>query len=446
MKGTVYICHHVDTEGPLYESLEDLFWRIKLICDIDLLPTSENLEKLQNGLIDVDKAKQIELKSIIDPHSINFLGDWGQIDSMLDKILKPQFRNKLVGSDGLGWIYNWHIMDHVGFTGLNPRNRDLGYLRVFNFYEEKLRTLGCTQDKLHWHFHPVSFFKDAHIPATSYDNSMHEIHQIITRRVIEKEWFPIVNRAGFHTVRFDSNIFLEQWIPFDPSNQAVSFDNEPKQQKDLINGRFGDWRTSPTDWRIYNPSYRDWRKIGGMNRYIARVLNMKSRHRNINREEIKSAFKMAKAGENVYLGVTNHDWRDMSVEIDDFRSLLADVIIEYPNVNYVFSDSVSAFRKVLFKDDQFDIKRIKLKTWMESNRLFVKVVNGETFGPQPYLAIKTTDEKYFHDNFDFVENASNFFSYTFDEYTLDIKKVSKIGVASNDRFGNQSIEILNLFP
>ena len=52
-KGIVYICHHIDTEGPLWENLEDLFKRLDIIFGIKLKPTYENLELLQNGQINV---------------------------------------------------------------------------------------------------------------------------------------------------------------------------------------------------------------------------------------------------------------------------------------------------------------------------------------------------------------------------------------------------------
>lgn len=45
-KGIVYICHHIDTEGPMWENIEELFDRISNIFNfekygIDLLPTYE---------------------------------------------------------------------------------------------------------------------------------------------------------------------------------------------------------------------------------------------------------------------------------------------------------------------------------------------------------------------------------------------------------------------
>ena len=64
---------------------------------------------------------------------------------------------------------------------------------------------------------------------------------------------PSTYRPGFHTIRPDSNWFLEQWIPFDFSNQSTK--NEGNQP-DLIGGRWGDWRRAPNSWKPYHPSIR----------------------------------------------------------------------------------------------------------------------------------------------------------------------------------------------
>ena len=66
----------------------------------------------------------------------------------------------------------------------------------------------------------MSTYNEAHKCASSYVNSP-ELYQIITRRIIERNWFPVVNRAGFHCERPDSHLFLEQWIPFDLSNLST---------------------------------------------------------------------------------------------------------------------------------------------------------------------------------------------------------------------------------
>jgi hypothetical protein len=438
-KGTIFIVHHIDTEGPLWENISELFTRLKLIFDIDIEPSYENLKKLQNGEIIVDPKIINELNLAIDPHTINFKRNWHEIEAMLYHIMSNEFRDQMKDSFGYGWIYNWHIMDHVGFIE-NPRHRDMGYLNIFDFYSDIIQLTKSYQDTVNWHFHPISFNKKAHIPATSFDNSMYELHQIICRRLIERNWFPIVNRAGFHTERVDANFFLEQWMPFDPSNISVDNDMLPQNQKDLSIGRYGDWRGAPTDWSIYNPCIYDWRKKGNCNRVIARVLNLKSRHRSINYAEIEKAFIKASNGENVYLGIVNHDWRDMSIEIDEFRKLLSDVILKYPDISYKFSRTIEAFRAVIgYSNEECVRSAIDFSVGITNNVLNVSITNGEFFGPQPYLAIKTKDGQYFHDNFDFHEFKKSF-TYVFDNYTIPLNMIDIICIASNDKFGNSTIK------
>ena len=234
---------------------------------------------------------------------------------------------------------------------------------------------------------------------------------------------------------------MEQWIPFDPSNQAVNDSEQPKFQKDLGQGRFGDWRGAPSDWSLYHPDIYDWRKPGQANRVIGRILNMKSRHRNITIEEIEKAFIKAQKGENVYLGITNHDWREMSTEIDEFQNKLLSVTKKYPNTKFKFSETVEAFRNVLgYKKEEIIRNELKIIGLIKNNILNIEIVNGDIFGPQPYLAIKTKTGQYFHDNFDFGKCSKNF-TYTFDDYTVPLINIEKVSVASNDKYG--STEILN---
>lgn len=437
---TVHIVHHVDTEGPLYEDISATFNRIESILDIkiDLEHTKENLERLKTGFISEQSARIARLAE--------FKGSWNAVEEMLGRILLPEFRNKISDSFGSGWVYNWHIMDHAGFIA-NPRKRDLGYLKVFERYEKLLEISNSKQDEMHWHFHPVSLFKEAHSCGTCYENSYDEIHQIITRRLIEKNWFPVVNRPGFHTERPDSNFFLEQYIPFDAANQSLYNTNNKTEisQTDNRYGRFGDWEGAPSDWSLYHPDLYDWRKSGNLNRVISRVLNMNSRFRNIDKDEIIKAFEKAQ-NENihVYLGITNHDFREMSDEINEFRELLIKVAKKYPKVNFKFNGALDAFRKALgYKEKEikenainFDIK------WIESNVLKVEILNGEPFGPQPYLALKTKNKKYLHDNFDFGKFKKEYF-YTFDNHTVYLKDLESLAVASNDKYGNTCIKRIN---
>lgn len=438
--GTVYIVHHVDTEGPLLENIEELFGRLKVIFGLDIQPTIENLEKLQKGQIDMPLSKKQEIALVVEPHTIGFKSNWGMIEEMLNRVMSPVFRNLIRDSFGGGWIYNWHVMDHVGFGSDNPRHRDMGHHNIFDFYTHIIKKTNSKQDRIHWHFHPVPFYKQANVMATSYDNSISVLHQILCRRLIDKNWFPVVNRAGFHAERVDSNLFLEQWIPFDPSNLAVDESFQPKYQKDQINGRFADWRGAPTDWSLYHPSLYDWRIEGNANRFIARILNMKARHRNINIEEIEKAFIRATTGENVYLGLANHDWREMAVEINEFRDMLMTVSKKFPGIKFKFSETTDAFQKVIgYSSHEIENNSLELDISLIEHSLVVDTLKGEIFGPQPYLAIKTKSGDYFHDNFDFILTKHSF-SYVFDEYTIPLENIESIAVASNDKYGNTFIK------
>lgn len=443
-KGIIYICHHIDTEGPMWESIEELFDRLENIFNfkmygIELLPTYENLEKLQKGEIDIPEDMKHELYTVVNPHTVGFKRNWGMIEEMLNRIMRPEFRNQILDSFGGGWIYNWHIMDHVGFGPANPRHRDYGYHNVLDFYRYMIKVTDSKQDAIHWHFHPISFDTVCNHTGYNFENCMPVLHSIITRRLVDRGIFPVVNRPGFHSERIDANFFLEQWIPFDPANQVVDEENQPKYQSDMTNGRCGDWRGAPSDWSMYHPDFYDWRRPGNMNRWIARILNMMARHRCINEYEIEKAFAKAETGENVYLGITNHDWREMSEEINEFRGMLANVAAMHPDVKFKFSETVEAFRKVIgYTSEECEANRVKLVYKWEGNLLHVNVENGEPFGPQPYLAIKDVAGHYYHDNFDFNEFKKSY-CYTFCVDTVEVKNINKIMIAVNDKYGNQEI-------
>jgi len=281
MEKILYIVHCVDTEGPLYESLPATFERIKNTFGIDLKPTKENLMKLKNGEGVAEDIKPLVMEFVSDDR-LNYNRTLGDLEKMLDEILSKNWRQKYTDDFGQGYIFNWFIMDHIGYE-INPRRRLLGYNALFEFYKEKLAEYECEDDEIQFHFHPVSYFYEAHKCSNnlSYTN---EHLQILSRRIIEHQWFPSAFRPGMHSERPDLNWFLEMWIPFDYGNQAVESDALSKKdlQKDLGGGRWGDWRRATTEWEIYHPDFYDYQKKGNMRRYIARSLNLNARLNAIN--------------------------------------------------------------------------------------------------------------------------------------------------------------------
>jgi hypothetical protein len=111
-------------------------------------------------------------------------------------------------------------------------------------------------------------------------------------------------------------------------------------------------------------------------------------------------------------------------------------------VKFRFSRSVDAFRQVLGLPSD---RALDFSTSIEGNVLSLRFTQGEPFGPQPYLAIRTRGGEYFHENFDFGEYKHTYF-FTFDENTVPLDQVEQLVIATNDAFGGQRIITLSPSP
>ena len=127
---TVHVVHCIDTEGPLQETLAATFERLKEIYGIDLAPTQANLAKLRNQELNLGGLENA-VATTFAPKMLAYNDSWEKIRSMWQRIMSTEFRGRFPDSFGNGWIYNWFIMDHVGYQS-NPRNRDLGYDKIWN--------------------------------------------------------------------------------------------------------------------------------------------------------------------------------------------------------------------------------------------------------------------------------------------------------------------------
>lgn len=332
MEKIVYIVHAVDTEGPLYESTEATFERLKSSFNIELEPTFANLQKLRHREIFLNGLED-KIVEFLDPSLQNYNDSWDKIDLMLSKILSNDFRFKFCDSFSGGWVYNWFCLDHVGYD-YNPRRRDMGYHNIHDRYIELLDKYGKYKDDIQWHFHPMSHYKEAHRAGKSYEHS-ETLYQILSRRSLIVIFFLLFLGQDDVTERPDANWFLEQWIPFDCSNFAVENENK-EQYRDQRNGQAGDWRRAPSDGCISHPDFYDYQKEGGCHRSIGRFLNIVSRYGNITSYEIEKAFQRANEGLPTLLGIFNHDFRNMGNEIEYFCDLLYDISRKYNNVSFKF--------------------------------------------------------------------------------------------------------------
>ena len=442
----VYIVHAIDTEGPLYESLSETFLRLEHLFNLKGISyTENNLKKLKNKKINLNGIEE-EVAKVLGGHLINYNKNWNDIDIMLESILDKKYLNDKKDSFGNGWIFNWHCLDHVGYK-INPRRRDMGYHNIFDYYQDKLKQYDISDNTIHWHFHPMSTYNEAHRCATSYVNSP-ELYQILCRKIIERHWFPSVFRAGFQTERPDSNWFLEQWIPFDISNMALEDNAELDNTIDFRNGRSGNWRLAPSDWSVYHPSHDDYQKKGNCRRWIGRALNILNRIASIDEYEMNKAFSRANQGLPTLLGLASHDFRNLKTEVDHVRDLIEDSKSKYPDVKYKFCNSLDGFRNYISHFEKEDFP-VKLDVSFNKNpkndvpNIEINTLQGEVFGPQPFLAIQTISNRFIHDNLDFSVEPGKW-SYAFHADTLPISDVKNIGIACNDKFGNQYLKVIKI--
>jgi hypothetical protein len=65
-----------------------------------------------------------------------------------------------------------------------------------------------------------------------------------------------------------------------------------------------------------------------------------------------------------------------------------------------------------------------------------------SFGPQPWLALKTVDGTYHFDNFD-IDTPFHDWRYVFDEETFPLHALEAIGVAANNAFGATTVAVMD---
>ena len=422
----LYIVHCIDTEGPLYESIPETIKRFNEIYGKKLKPIADNLKKIQNLEINLN-GNEASAAKCFSPQLLQYNENWKEVDQMLDKILSSKFRESLIDDFGGSWVYSWHCLDHLGFKK-NPRKKSIGYGRIYRHYQKKLKETKSIRDEINWHFHPLSIKREPLAAATSYNNNFDLLNYVLARRIIDDDYFPTVNRPGFHSERTDSNVFLESWIPFDYANQFYEYDDN---QPDIANHRFGDWSRAPKTWCGYNPSFHDYQSPGNFNRVIFRCLNIGTRIRCMKASHIDEAFLEAKKEGSAILSFANHDYRDMTNDLIELKNIINQFRSKYPDVKICFAGAEEAAIKHLNYEEK---DKLDIDFFINKNIITAEIKAGEIFGSQPFLDIKDKKNNYYHDNFDVVIPKKKWI-YILDNQTIKKISIKTIAIGSAGKYG-----------
>ncbi len=190
----------------------------------------------------------------------------------------------------------------------------------------------------------------------------------------------------------------------------------------------------------YHPSHEDYQVEGNCKRLIARCLNLNTRYNNFNKKEAEYAFNEANNGKNILLGLTNHDHRDMTYDVETTHNILKHLSKKYPKVKFIYSDAVEAFRKTmrLKKKDYIKFK-VKFDRGNLSKKLYIYIEsNQKIFGSQPYFCFKDKKNRYFHDNLVTLKPGFKW-RYCFFEENVAPLKIKNIAFAANNDFGRTTV-------
>lgn len=426
----LHVVHCVDTEGPLDESLNATFGRLEQIYGLKISPTEENLTSLQNQTFPgIDGATLKSIAQTFAPDLLAFNRNWSDVNDMNQRIFSDDLRSRKLDDFGQPWKISWFCMDHVGLHQ-NPRNKVLGFGQIHSYYQAHISNHTSFGDELQFHFHPKSISNNDLAAATNYTSNLPEFMESLARRLLDFTWFPTCYRPGFHSIRPDSNLLLEQWFPFDYSNQ---FHEELDSQPDLASGRFGDWRRSPSTWRGYNPSLTDHQVPGNLRRTTFRCLNLGTRTRLLGKNHVEQALSEASRHGQAILAFTDHDFRDIEPDVLKIQTWLAELKVSFPKVKVRYSTSTEAARSI----KGLDTRPPRMEIHVSGTSLNVDVDRSDMFSIQPFLAIETKTGEVLHDNFD-SGGPPGKFVYVFDELTIPLSSVSKIGVAITGNNGVSS--------
>lgn len=421
LKPLLYVVHCVDTEGPLEETLEATFERLRKERKIDLPPSLLTLKALQNKEIDLGGSEN-EIAEYLSPSRLAYLSTWQAVEDMILKATDHKYRLDHSGSDGSLYTYSWFIIDVVGYKD-NPRRKAIGFHTVWDQYQHILKDR-FFNDVFGWHFHTVPPTHNAlHYNTCWTNNDFHE--QVLSRKIIERKWFPFLFRSGGVIERNDLNYWLERFIPFDYSNQNNKFSQ-------FSPGCQSDWRHSPTQWGAYHPSFYDYRRPGQMKRSIFRCLDVKTPGCVLDDHEVKNAFHQARETGVAVLAYTNHDRRDIRPEIEYAWNLINSISKGFPDVEWQYTNALDAAKNYLNIEENS-----KLSIELEyQDELLTIYSNQPLFTNDLFLAIKEKGDIYYRDNVTIESETS--WSY----YSPRWSSIESIGVGAVTSCGQSVCKVL----
>ena len=157
------------------------------------------------------------------------------------------------------------------------------------------------------------------------------------------------------------------------------------------------------------------------------------------------ALVVCSSGRKPHGLLTDGDIRRALLHGDDLTSPCGAIANRKPiftDVPFRFSEAVTAMRCALDlpSEPPCDLE-MSVRAVDESTHILEVRSKTPTFGPQPWLALKTSAGTYHYDNFD-IQIPFHSWQYVFDEETYPLNALSSIGVAANNSIGVTTVVVM----
>jgi hypothetical protein len=311
-----------------------------------------------------------------DPEKPELNATWERVDACMDKLFTPAFRERYRDPQGGLLRVGWFFLTWTGFR-TNPRNRPFGYHRVRDHWLERWGAEMVRYGDEHcWHYHHPSESGVGNEWGLDWTR-FREYEQIVSRQILEREWFPSCFRAGGTILDGLSSRWVDAWFPFDYSNRA------PRVVEGLV-----DWSSGIDRWTVYHPDPEDFRRAGPGRRRMGRSLDRRSWVHELTQADVDAAFAQAEAGEPAILSCFDHDSRDIADGVDSYREMITDAAARYPDVPWRYSGPVQAMRNFL---DVPAPARLELEASVVEGDVFIRT-SAPIFQSIPWLAVRRGEE------------------------------------------------------
>ena len=297
---------------------------------------------------------------------------WDKIEAQMKELMTADFRKAYTDTEGRLPALSWFILDWVGAPA-GPRATAVGHHAILDPYEKWVNEAAGEglQDELYWHYHHCFPNK---LGSYNRDWNTHPYYdEVVCRKIIERNIYPNVYRAGNTWEDANVSTWLERFVPFDLSSRGP-----------WKNVHY-DWLGAPSEWTMYHPSEESPKRPGTQKRWMGRSVDIELG--TFYEEEIEQAFIDASFGKDSYVSFYLHDFRPICEYMAEGINRIRTVAERYPRVSWRHENALSAFRALC--DAQPD-ETLELAGSFEDGVVRIEC-SHQTFG-EPWLAVQTGEE------------------------------------------------------